>query len=106
MREDGLDPSRSPLYVYVVSKILAEEAAWEFARAHPGLDLATGKVDQLLASHTFLSHPSQQIHLGFMALMYLGIASLDPKPLEVTATYTIFLQIRQKPFPWLLHHGS
>ncbi|TCD68557.1 hypothetical protein EIP91_010482 [Steccherinum ochraceum] len=39
--QDALDPSREPLYVYVSAKIMAEKAAWDFARAHPELDLTT-----------------------------------------------------------------
>lgn len=43
-KEDALKPSRSAVYVYLSSKILAERAAWDFARAHPELDFATGKI--------------------------------------------------------------
>ena len=34
---------RRPLYVYIGSKILAERAAWDFAREHREIDLATSE---------------------------------------------------------------
>ncbi|KAI0333886.1 NAD(P)-binding protein [Cubamyces sp. BRFM 1775] len=40
-REDLLVEGRRPLYVYIGSKILAERAAWDFARQHKEIDLTT-----------------------------------------------------------------
>ncbi|EJF56274.1 NAD(P)-binding protein, partial [Dichomitus squalens LYAD-421 SS1] len=40
-REDLLQPGRSDMYVYSGTKILAEQAAWEFTKEHPEVDLAT-----------------------------------------------------------------
>lgn len=40
-KEELLNPELNALSVYCGTKILAEGAAWEFARAHPELDLAT-----------------------------------------------------------------
>ncbi|KZT26830.1 NAD-P-binding protein [Neolentinus lepideus HHB14362 ss-1] len=40
-REQALAKADDVMYVYLSSKILAERAAWEYAQAHPKLDLAT-----------------------------------------------------------------
>ncbi|KAG6840383.1 hypothetical protein C0991_007044 [Blastosporella zonata] len=40
-KEEVLSGKYDALWVYLASKILAEEAAWEFASSHPELDLTT-----------------------------------------------------------------
>ncbi|KAG6916180.1 hypothetical protein DXG01_008110 [Tephrocybe rancida] len=40
-KEDLLSGKHDAVWVYLASKILAEEAAWEFASSHPQLDLTT-----------------------------------------------------------------
>ncbi|KII85658.1 hypothetical protein PLICRDRAFT_145505 [Plicaturopsis crispa FD-325 SS-3] len=40
-REEATRPGRSPLWTYLASKIFAEREAWNFADAHPEIDLAT-----------------------------------------------------------------
>jgi len=34
--------TKDPAWVYAAAKKLAEAAAWDFVRSHPGIDLATG----------------------------------------------------------------
>ncbi|KAF8224775.1 NAD(P)-binding protein, partial [Tricholoma matsutake] len=46
--EEAKEPGRSPFYVYLSSKYLAERALWEFVKAHPQLDVVT-----ILPSYTF-----------------------------------------------------
>ncbi|KAF8228801.1 NAD(P)-binding protein [Tricholoma matsutake] len=46
--EEAKEPGRSPFYVYLSSKYLAERALWEFVKAHPQLDVVT-----ILPSYVF-----------------------------------------------------
>ncbi|KAJ7813126.1 NAD-P-binding protein [Mycena olivaceomarginata] len=40
-KEELLNGNNSPLWNYLATKILSESAAWDFAKAHPSIDLAT-----------------------------------------------------------------
>ena len=41
-REEALDGTRDPFYIYAVEKTLAERALWDFADKHPHIDVTTG----------------------------------------------------------------
>lgn len=40
-REEALDPSAHPIFVYSASKALAEKEIWKFAEAHPDINVTT-----------------------------------------------------------------
>jgi len=52
--EEALDPSKDPGYVYFASKILAENAQWQFVKEHPELDVVSSK------SHVCLPSPYEE----------------------------------------------
>ncbi|KAI9062562.1 NAD-P-binding protein [Trametes sanguinea] len=81
-REDLLGGDKDPLYVYCGAKLLAEQAAWDFAAKHRELDLATinppfvyGKpLEGLITGAGIMS-------LGSNALIYQLIAGEPGRPL-------------------------
>lgn len=49
--DEAKDPSRSPVYVYFASKLLAEKALWGFVKEHPQLDVVTSESYLPLSAH-------------------------------------------------------
>ncbi|RPD55635.1 NAD(P)-binding protein [Lentinus tigrinus ALCF2SS1-7] len=79
-REDLINGNHHPLYTYLGSKILAEEADWKFAEEHPELDLAT--INPPFLYGKFLLHPGNgPSSLGSNSMLYQLIAGKSGRPL-------------------------
>lgn len=52
-REDLLNGDHNPLYVYCGIKTLAELAAWQFAKEHSVLDLASSEHRSRISARSF-----------------------------------------------------
>ena len=42
-KEEALDGTRDPMFVYAAAKTLAEKEVWKFASEHPDIDVATSE---------------------------------------------------------------
>ncbi|TFK85295.1 hypothetical protein K466DRAFT_601307 [Polyporus arcularius HHB13444] len=79
-REDLINGNHNPLYTYCGTKILAEQAAWNFAEEHPEIDLAT--INPPFLYGAYAAHPGQgPASLGSNILLYQLIAGKPERPL-------------------------
>ncbi|RDX55168.1 NAD(P)-binding protein [Lentinus brumalis] len=84
-REDLINGNHDPFYIYMGSKILAEEAAWKFAEENPQFDLATINPPFLFGK--FLLHPGDgPSSLGSNVILYQLIAGKGGRPLPPQAS--------------------
>ncbi|RPD52972.1 NAD-P-binding protein [Lentinus tigrinus ALCF2SS1-7] len=83
-KEELLNPELNPVSVYCGSKLLAERAAWDFAREHPELDLATINPPFVYGPPVpGISSGSGIMSLGTNALIYQLVAGESGRPLPL-----------------------
>ncbi|KAG6829953.1 hypothetical protein H0H92_002857 [Tricholoma furcatifolium] len=83
-KEEVLSGKYDPLEVYLASKILAEQATWEFAASHPELDLTTMHPPFIygpLAPGFPLPHKKELGTLGLLYMLLCGTFPVQVAPL-------------------------
>ncbi|KAG6916179.1 putative secondary metabolism biosynthetic enzyme [Tephrocybe rancida] len=80
-KEDLLSGKHDAVWVYQASKIIAEEAAWEFASSHPQLDLTTLNPPFIYGPLAPGFPPPRVTELGTLGLIYAALSG--ELPLEV-----------------------
>ncbi|RDB30855.1 hypothetical protein Hypma_005979 [Hypsizygus marmoreus] len=79
--EEVVSGKNNPMWVYLATKILAEKAAWEFADAHPELNLCTINPPFIYGPFApGFPPPSNPQALGTNGLLYVPLTGVYPPP--------------------------